>query len=236
MADPNISVKISDLPGSGAMADTDVLPLARAGANYKVTGAQIKTYAATPAPAGSNTQVQFNDGGVLGAHSGLTYNKATSTLTVANLTGKASSVTPAGSNTQVQVNDGGVLAGFAWLIINKASQLLQSTIIKATSYFSGCVAGVVTISNGDTTPSVARTQALKYTSDANLTITNFDDGIEGQEVTIINLASSYYSLTITRDNLYVPGTGNIVLAASSTLKIQKFGIYWYVTAGPNVNH
>lgn len=87
MADPNISVKISDLPGSGAMADTDVLPLARAGANYKVTGAQIKTYAATPAPAGSDTQVQFNDGGVLGADAGMTYNKTTGTLTVAQLSG-----------------------------------------------------------------------------------------------------------------------------------------------------
>jgi hypothetical protein len=34
------------------------------------------------APAGSDTQVQFNDGGNLGGDSGLTYNKTTDTLTV----------------------------------------------------------------------------------------------------------------------------------------------------------
>ena len=35
-------------------------------------------------PSGSNTQVQFNDSGAFGAVSGFTFNKATSTLTVAN--------------------------------------------------------------------------------------------------------------------------------------------------------
>ena len=37
------------------------------------------------APAGSDTQVQFNDGGVLGGDSGLVYNKSTDTLTVGSL-------------------------------------------------------------------------------------------------------------------------------------------------------
>jgi hypothetical protein len=38
----------------------------------------------TPSVAGSDTQVQFNDGGSLGADSGLTYNKTTDKLTVGN--------------------------------------------------------------------------------------------------------------------------------------------------------
>lgn len=37
-------------------------------------------------PGGSTTQVQFNDGGVLGGDAGLTYVKATDTLTVGNVT------------------------------------------------------------------------------------------------------------------------------------------------------
>ena len=37
------------------------------------------------APGGSDTQVQFNDGGNLGGDSGLTYNKSTDTLTVGSL-------------------------------------------------------------------------------------------------------------------------------------------------------
>lgn len=36
-------------------------------------------------PGGSDTQIQFNDGGTFGGDSGLTYNKTTDTLTVANL-------------------------------------------------------------------------------------------------------------------------------------------------------
>ena len=37
------------------------------------------------APGGSDTQIQFNDGGVLGGDSGLTYNKSTDTLSVGSL-------------------------------------------------------------------------------------------------------------------------------------------------------
>jgi hypothetical protein len=40
-------------------------------------------------PAGSDTQVQFNDGGVLGADAGLTYNKTTDTLIVPNIDGNS---------------------------------------------------------------------------------------------------------------------------------------------------
>jgi hypothetical protein len=39
----------------------------------------------TPPASGSNGWIQFNDGGVLGANSSLTYNKTTQTLTVTNL-------------------------------------------------------------------------------------------------------------------------------------------------------
>jgi hypothetical protein len=48
-------------------------------------------------PGGSDTQVQFNDGGVMGADAGITYNKATDVLTVANTI--ALGGTPAASGT-----------------------------------------------------------------------------------------------------------------------------------------
>lgn len=57
--------------------------------------------ATTPSAQGSNTQIQFNDGGVIGAHAGLTYNKTTSTLTVTNLTGLTSVTGNAGTATQL---------------------------------------------------------------------------------------------------------------------------------------
>lgn len=130
MADPNINKKISEFAAAASIADTDKFIIARAGTpntNLSVTGAIVKALASTPTPAGSNTQVQFNDGGALGAHSGITYDKTTSTLTVANLTGKASSVAPAGADTQVQFNDGGVSAGNSGLTFNKATGTLTVT-------------------------------------------------------------------------------------------------------------
>jgi len=88
MADPNINKKISEFSAAASIADTDKFVIARAGTpntNLSVTGAIVKALASTPTPAGSDTQVQFNDGGVLGASSGMTFNKATGTLTVANV-------------------------------------------------------------------------------------------------------------------------------------------------------
>ena len=57
--------------------------------------------ATTPSAQGSNTQIQFNDNGVIGAHAGLTYNKATSTLTATNIVGLTSVTGNAGTATNV---------------------------------------------------------------------------------------------------------------------------------------
>lgn len=56
---------------------------------------------AVPAAIGLTTQIQFNDGGVIGAHAGLTYNKATSTMTVTNLTALTNVTGNAGTATQL---------------------------------------------------------------------------------------------------------------------------------------
>jgi hypothetical protein len=54
-----------------------------------------------PAAVGVNTQILFNDSGVIGAHAGLTYNKNTSTLTVTNLTGLTNVTGNAGTANQL---------------------------------------------------------------------------------------------------------------------------------------
>lgn len=99
---------------------------------------EVGTGGGTTPPAGSDTQIQFNDGGAFGGDAGLTYNKTTDELTVAgdlNLDGGGSfsttlqSITPtanrtisfpdatgtvalvSGPNGTVQYNDAGVLKG-----------------------------------------------------------------------------------------------------------------------------
>ena len=62
---------------------------------------------ATGTPGGSNTQVQFNDGGSFGGDSGFTYNKSTDTMTVSNMSGSltrlsdGTSYLTAGSNVTI---------------------------------------------------------------------------------------------------------------------------------------
>ena len=64
---------------------------------YNSTSSKWENASVTAATAaGNNTEVQFNDGGVMGSDTGLTYNKASNTLTtttfVGALTGQASSI------------------------------------------------------------------------------------------------------------------------------------------------
>lgn len=56
---------------------------------------------AAPTAVGVNTQILFNDSGVIGAHAGLTYNKTTSTLTVTNITGLTNVTGNAGTASQL---------------------------------------------------------------------------------------------------------------------------------------
>ena len=77
MQNPGENKKISELDASATFEDTDEIVIARPGApyeNYSVTGAIVK---ASAKPAGSDTQVQFNDGGVLAGNSDLTFDKTT---------------------------------------------------------------------------------------------------------------------------------------------------------------
>jgi hypothetical protein len=54
------------------------------GTNLSITGTTLNAAGATPA--GADTQVQFNDSGVLGGDAGLTYNKTTDQLVIASAT------------------------------------------------------------------------------------------------------------------------------------------------------
>ena len=59
-------------------------------------------------PGGSDTQVQFNDGGSFGGDSGLTYNKTTDTLTAVNLAVQDIDVTGSSNALTVNCDDGNV--------------------------------------------------------------------------------------------------------------------------------
>jgi len=94
--------------------------------NFRLDG--TCTGCPTTAPAGSDTQVQFNNAGAFGGDAGLTYNSTTDALSVTGSVSVAGSALspPGGSNTQVQFNNSGVLGGDAGLTYNSATDALTA--------------------------------------------------------------------------------------------------------------
>lgn len=112
-------------------------------------------YWSTPAPSvvGSNTEVQFNDGGALGADSGLTFNKTTDTLST-NTVLATSTVNAAtlSVGTSVVANSSRLVIGtFVGLDANgsigNAGQVLHSN--GSTVYWANTVADITSVSAGD---------------------------------------------------------------------------------------
>ena len=83
---------------------------------------------ATGTPGGSNTQVQFNDGGSFGGDSGFTYNKSTDTMTVSNMSGSLTRLSDgksflvAGSNVTIASASNGQVSISAATGITELSQ------------------------------------------------------------------------------------------------------------------
>lgn len=69
-------------PGAGALTQNE-LAIDTTNKRIYIGAADGSGTLIGSAPAGSDTQVQFNDGGVLGGDAGLTYNKTTDSLTMA---------------------------------------------------------------------------------------------------------------------------------------------------------
>jgi hypothetical protein len=117
----------------------------------------------TASPAGSSTNVQFNNGGVLSGDADFTFDSTGSRLTVlgsivtsygsvagnvlagsyygwgGTLTGVSASATPAGSSTTLQFNDGGTGSGDSNLTWNKATKKLNvaGSVIAVNGSFTG---------------------------------------------------------------------------------------------------
>jgi hypothetical protein len=149
------------------------------GTSYLVAGSGIQvssasngqvtiTSTAITSPAGSDTQVQFNDGGSFGANSGLTYNKTTQSVTssyVVALTGFSGSLTrlsngtsyliggsnisiATGSSGAVTIATSGVTTGAG--TTNYVTKWSSSTALgNSIIYDDGTNVGIGTISPGE---------------------------------------------------------------------------------------
>jgi hypothetical protein len=135
----SIQYRVADSDGHTVMSGSSSLMWHTASSALEITGditasafsgdgAGLTNVSAVAAPAGSNTQMQFNNAGSLGASANLTWNGSQVTV-VGNVTASAFSgdgsgltgitvpVTPAGSNTEIQFNNAGSLgasSGLTW--------------------------------------------------------------------------------------------------------------------------
>lgn len=85
-----------------------------------------------------------------------------------------------------------------------------------------------TATDGDTTPSVAglggRDGILYIPASTSYTITNFDDGISGQQIVVFNSGSS--SFTLDRSNAHLSGSSNQTVSPLGSLRLVRFGSTW----------
>ena len=77
---------------------------------------------------------------------------------------------------------------------------------------------------GDTSPSVKNTTVMYIANASATTITNFDDGYDGQVLTL-NFADS--NTTINRTNAYLDGNVNFTSSINDTLVLRRIGVAWY---------
>lgn len=121
-------------------------------------------------------------------------------------------VLPGGQNIQTQANDKAILVEFA------------SGDWRCLSYQRYISKSIGTLAD-DATPSVLG--GRKWLTGGTTTITDFDDGVPGQELLIL----SEHAVTITDGtNIFLSGSANFVMADTDTLSlIQKADGKWYET-------
>ncbi len=81
-----------------------------------------------------------------------------------------------------------------------------------------------TFSDGDTTPSVSGGRVFRTTNTSATTITNFDDGADGQEI-IIQVNDSNTTIQ-NNSNIKLQGGQNFTPAQYDTIMLSKLSTYW----------
>lgn len=131
-------------------------------------------------PAGANTQIQFNDSGVLGADADFTWNKTTNTLSALNISGNGASITSVnadtvGGNTAATLRSySDTVAGTAYsnAVTYAASNTYVNTTFapKASPTFTGTVTAADLTVNGNTVLGDATSDVVSFTARVNTSI------------------------------------------------------------------
>lgn len=181
-------------------------------------------------PGGSNTQVQFNDGGVFGGDSGFTYNKNTNTLNVENIivttdfNGNAIDLS-GNINASYFIGNGSQLTGVQLDIANYVSKSNQANITELGNLLYLNVDGDITnLGNLSVSDTVS---ATTINLSGNIAATN---GTFTNKVTIgSNLTVNNTAILRVVGNINTQGSANINLGTVGNIHISG-GTNGYVLA------
>jgi len=160
-------------------------------------------------PGGSNTQLQFNDGGSFGGTSNVTYDKTTNTLSVTgNLAVSGGNVSlgdisnihiTGGANGQVITTDGSGNLSF----VSAGSTTYSTVFVDA---FTGN--GVQTSFTLSTSPTSINTTQVNYNG---VIVLRSDYSITGNTLSFTNAPANNSSIEVTTTNLVSGGAGSFVV-------------------------
>ena len=197
MANTVIQLKHSTLTGNvpSSLANGEISINSRDGKFFYSTPAGVvTTHYPYLGPAGLNQEIQFNDSGVLGSDSGLTYNKTTDVLTVVGgaIIGGVN-VTPqiqlafTQANTPSHVaNSAASYANSAFSVANSASGAASAGSYANSAFIKANTAGVAA-----NTPSATANSAASYANSAFARANNSLDANNGGTVTGTITATSF---------------------------------------------
>lgn len=148
MANTTIQLKHSTLTGNvpSSLANGEISINNRDGKFFYSTPAGVVvTHYPYPGPSGLNQEIQFNDSGVLGSDSGLTYNKTTDVLTVVG------GAIIGGVNVTPQIQLAFTQANTPSDVANSASSYANAAFAKANTSVTGANSfGIIYTANNNT--------------------------------------------------------------------------------------
>ena len=197
MANTVIQLKHSTLTGNvpSSLANGEISINSRDGKFFYSTPAgAVVTHYPYPGPAGLNQEIQFNDSGVLGSDSGLTYNKTTDVITVVGgaIVGGVN-VTPQIQLAFTQANTPSHVANSAASYANSAFSTANSAggAAAASSYANSAFGKANTAAVAANTPSHVANSAASYANSSFARANNSLDANNGGTVTVTITATSF---------------------------------------------
>ena len=221
-----------DLSGSNISNVANITSAGNVTASYYLGNGSALT-GITASPAGSNTQIQFNNAGAFGGNSTFTINTATGVLAAPNFSGNGASLS---SITGANVTGTVPTATTAGTVTTAAQPNITSVGTLTTLTVSGNLVptNIVLDSFNETLPASANTSTsispdvslgtiFRYTANANFTFNGLTNAVAGTSATVIITQDATGSRLLTSTMKYAGASKTLSTAAAS---IDIIGVFY----------